>query len=251
MSLFTVPAPTLRAPYVHNLSASIQQQLVGGLQFNLGYVGKLEHNLIRMLQMNPAVYTGPSSTLANTDSRRSLLPGVYASVRQVCTCSDAAYHSLQTSLSKRYNNGLTFMLAYTYGKLLDYYSATNLGQTPQDPSNQRGDRGRSDFDRRHVFAGSIVYQIPFYKNANPPLRAIFGDWGVNSLVQLSTGNPFTVTTGRDASLTGVGFDRPNIMGIPSRGSYASKTDMLSRFFNTSAFTANLPGSYLTPGRTIL
>jgi hypothetical protein len=250
MSLFTVPAPTLNAPYVHNLSASIQQQLAGGLQFNIGYVGKLEHNLIRMLQMNPAVYTGPSSTLANTDSRRPLLPGVYASFRQVCTCSDAAYHSLQTSLSKRYNNGFTFMLAYTYGKLLDYYSATNLGQTPQDPSNQRGDRGRSDFDRRHVFAGSIVYQIPFYKNVNPALRAIFSDWGVNSLVQLSTGNPFTVTTGRDASLTGVGFDRPNIVGIPYR-SYASKTDMLSRFFNTSAFTANLPGSYGNAGRNIL
>src|SRR5260370_19896392 len=176
MSLFTVPAPTLRAPYVHNLSASIQQQLVGGLQFNLGYVGKLEHNLIRMLQMNPAVYTGPSSTLANTDSRRPLLPGVYASVRQVCTCSDAAYHSLQTSLSKRYNNGFTFMLAYTYGKLLDYYSATNLGQTPQDPSNQHADRRRADFELRHLLPGSVVCQSPFYKDSNPSLRAIFTDF---------------------------------------------------------------------------
>jgi hypothetical protein len=95
-----------------------------------------------------------------------------------------------------------------------------------------------------------VYQIPFYKNANPILRAIFGDWGVNSLVQLSTGNPFTVITGQDASLTGVGFDRPNIVGIPYR-SYASKTDMLSRFFNTSAFTTNLPGKYGNAGRNIL
>ncbi len=116
MSLFTVPTPTLNAPYVHNFSASIQQQLPGGMQFNIGYVGKLEHGLIRMLQANPAVYTGPSSTLANTDSRRPLLPGVYGSLRQLCTCSNATYHSLQASLSKRYNNGLTFMTAYTFGK---------------------------------------------------------------------------------------------------------------------------------------
>src|SRR5260370_41276099 len=104
MSLFTVPAPTLNAPYVHNVSASIQQQLAGGLQFNIGYVGKLEHNLIRMLQMNPAVNTGPSSTLPHTDSRQPFLPGVYASVRQVSTCSHAAYHSPQTSLAKHYHN---------------------------------------------------------------------------------------------------------------------------------------------------
>jgi len=251
MSLFTVPTATLNAPYVHNFSASIQQQLPGGMQFNIGYVGKLEHGLVRMLQANPAVYTGPSSTLANTDSRRALLPGVYASVRLVCTCSNATYHSMQASLSKRYNNGLTFMTAYTFGKLLDYYSATNLGQTPQDPANPGGERGRSDFDRRHVFAGSVVYQIPFYKDANPYLRAVFSNWAVNSLIQLSSGNPFTVTTGRDASLTGVNFDRPNVTGIPYRASYLNKTDKISRYFNTSAFTANLPGTYGNSGRNII
>jgi hypothetical protein len=251
MSLFTIPTPTLNAPYVHNFSASIQQQLPGGMQFNIGYVGKLEHGLIRMLQANPAVYTGPSSTLSNTDSRRQLLPGVYASVRQVCTCSNATYHSLQASLSKRYSNGLTFMTAYTFGKLLDAYSATNLGQTPQDPANPGGDRGRSDFDRRHVFAGSIVYQIPFYKDANPILRSVFSNWAVNSLIQLSSGNPFTVITGRDASLTGVNFDRPNVTGTPYRASYLNKTDKISRFFNTSAFTANLPGTYGNSGRNTI
>jgi len=251
MSLFTVPTATLNAPYVHNFSASIQQQLPGGMQFNIGYVGKLEHGLIRMLQANPAVYTGPSSTIANTDSRRPLLPGVYASVRLVCTCSPATYHSLQASLSKRYSNGLTFMTAYTYGKLLDQYSATNLAQTPQDPANPGADRGRSDFDRRHVFAGSIVYQIPFYKDANPILRSVFANWGVNSLIQLSSGNPFQVTTGRDASLTGVNYDRPNVTGIPYRASYTNKTDKINRFFNTSAFTANLPGTYGNAGRNII
>ena len=251
MSLFTIPTATLNAPYVHNFSASIQQQLPGGMQFNIGYVGKLEHGLIRMLQANPAVYTGSSSTLANTDSRRPLLPGTYASVRLVCTCSNATYHSMQASLSKRYNNGLTFMAAYTFGKLIDAYSATNLGQTPQDPANPGGDRARSDFDRRHVFAGSLVYQIPFYKDANPILRGVFSNWSVDSLIQLSSGNPFTVSTGRDASLTGVNFDRPNVTGTPYRASYTDKTDKISRFFNTSAFTANLPGTYGNSGRNIL
>jgi hypothetical protein len=251
MTLFTVLAPQLNAPYVHNLSASIQQALPGGLQFNLGYVGKLEHGLFRMTQINPAVYTGSSSTVGNQDSRRTLLPGVYGSVRQICTCSNATYHSMQASLSKNYTNGFTFKLAYTFGKLLDAYSATNLGQTPQNPANPGAERARSDFDRRHVFAASLVYQIPFYKNANPVVRDVFSHWAVNSLVQLSSGLPFNVITGRDASLTAVGFDRPNQVGVPYRGSYLDKTDKIAKFFNTAAFVANAAGTYGNTGRNSL
>lgn len=250
MSLFTSPAPTLNASYIHNLSASIQQALPGGMQLNIGYVGKLEKGLVRMVQSNPAVY-GIGATLANTDARRPLLPGVYASVRQVCNCSPATYHSMQVSLSKRYSGGLTFMLAYTLGKLLDQYSATNLGQTPQNPANAAADRARSDFDRRHVFTASIVYQIPFYKSANLILRGVFSNWGVDSLIQLSSGLPFNVVTGRDASLTGVGFDRPNVIGDPYRSSYANRDDELNHFFNTAVYTANLPGQYGNSGRNPL
>jgi len=247
MSLFTSPSPTLNASYVHNLSASVQQALPGGMQLNIGYVGKLEKGLVRMVQANPAVY-GPGATLGNTDARRPLLPGVYASVRQVCNCSPATYHSMQASLSKRYSGGLTFMLAYTLGKLLDQYSATNLGQTPQNPANAAADRARSDFDRRHVFAASIVYQIPFYRDANVLLRGALSNWSVDSLIQMSSGLPFNVLTGRDASLTGVGFDRPNVIGEPLRSSYVDKSDMLNRFFNVPAYSANLPGQYGSSGR---
>jgi hypothetical protein len=143
------------------------------------------------------------------------------------------------------------MLSYTWGKLLDYYSATNLGQTPQNPYSQAGDRGRSDYDRRHVFNGSVVYAIPFFKNADRPLRGIFGGWSASSIVSLSTGNPVFIVSGRDFSLTGVGYDRPNLVGIPYRSSYTSKPDKISKFFNTSAFVANSPGQYGNTGRNII
>jgi hypothetical protein len=250
MSLFTVPAPTMNSPYVHDISVSIQQEISGGMQLNVGYVGKFENGLVRMTQANPAVY-GPTATLANTDTRRPLLPGIYASVRQVCLCSPATYNSMQASLSKNYAHGLTFKLAYTWGKLIDQYSATNLGQFPQNPADPAGDRARSDYDRRTVFSGSIVYQIPFYKDSNFALRQVFSNWSVDSLVQLSSGLPFNVITGRDASLTGVGYDRPNVVGIPYRAKYANRADELSQFFNKSAYVANNPGQYGNSGRNSL
>ena len=251
MSLFTVPTATFNSPYVYNMSLSIQHEIKNGLMFNISYVGKLEHNLIRMLQNNPAKYIPGASTVANTNSRRVLLPTLYSSFRYVCTCSDASYESLQASLSRRYSNGFTFMLAYTYGKLLDYYTATNLGQTPQNPYNMRGDYGRSDYDRRHVFNASIVYAIPFYHDAPWLLRYTLENWQVSSIIGLSSGLPFQILTGSDASLTGVGFDRPNLNGIPYRTSYTGRPDELAKFFNISAFSTNLPGQYGSTGRNII
>jgi hypothetical protein len=250
MSLFTVPTPTFNAPFVHDISLSVQHEMKNGVIFNVGYVGKLEHNLIRMLQANPARYIPGASTIANTNSRRVFMPGTYASFRYICSCSDAAYESLQASVSRRYQKGFTFMLAYTYGKLLDYYSATNLGQTPQDPYNMRGDYGRSDYDRRSVFNASIVYAIPFFHDSPRPVKTLFSNWEASSIIGVSSGLPFSVTTGSDASLTGVGFDRPNQIGNP-RLSHSSRASELSQYFNTSAFVANSPGHYGNTGRNTI
>ena len=174
-----------------------------------------------MLQNNPAVYIPGKSTIGNTNSRRMLLPGIYGSFRYICTCSDANYESLQASLSRRYQHGFTFMLAYTYGKLLDEYSATNLGQTPQDPYNPAGEYGRSDFDRRSVFNASVVYAIPFFHSTPRAVNAVFSNWQASSIIGVSSGIPFPIVTGTDASLTGVGYDRPNKIANPHRSSYST------------------------------
>jgi hypothetical protein len=249
MSLFTVPAPTLNSPYAHQVNFTVEKTLPFGMVAKAGYVGKLEHNLVQMLQRNPAAYIPGQSTLANTNQRRILLPGIYASFREIATNSNGAYHSLESSLSRRFNKGLTFMASFTFGKLLDYYSAQNLGQTPQNPFNERLDRSRSDEDRSRVFALSVVYDVPFLRNSRSPLGYVVGGWSISALVTAASGLPVFVTSGQDFSLTGVGFDRPNLLGNPVL-SNLSRSAEIQKFFNTAMFTANLPGQYGTAGRNL-
>jgi hypothetical protein len=249
MSLFTAPAPTLNSPYSHEINFTLEKTLPFGMIAKAGYVGKLEHNLVQMLQENPAVYIPGQSTLANTNQRRILMPGIYASVRQIATNSNASYHSLETSLSRRFSAGLTFIGSFTFGKLLDYYSAQNLGQTPQNPFNERLDRARSDEDRSRVFSLSFVYEVPFLRNSRSALAYVIGGWSISGLVTAATGLPVFVTSGQDFSLTGVGFDRPNLIGNPVL-SHATRAAEIARFFNTAVFTANLPGQYGTAGRNL-
>jgi hypothetical protein len=134
--------------------------------------------------------------------------------------------------------------------MLDFFSGQTLGNTPQDPYNHRADRSRSDEDRRHVFATSFVYEIPAWKSNRGLPNRIFGDWAISGVVSIASGLPVWIRSGQDNSLTGVGFDRPDLVGKPVR-SHADRTSMIAEFFNRAAFVRNQPGRYGNAGRNLL
>jgi hypothetical protein len=250
MSLVTVSAPEVHLPYVHHLSLSVEKSLPANIVLKAGYSGKLAHNLLRMNQKNPSVYIPGRSTVANTDSRRLILPGLYSSLREVAGNSNSAYHALQLSLNRRLSRGVTVMAAYTFSKYLDYYSATNLGQFPQDPFNMRADRSRSDEDRTQIFSSSFYYEIPAWRAQKGLVGKALGGWTLSGLIGALSGAPVNILSGVDNSLTGVGWDRPDLVGNPSRD-HTDRNDAIQQFFNTAAFVANPPGRYGNTGRNVL
>ncbi len=125
---------------------------------------------------------------------------------------DSYYHAAQFTLRKRFEKGLMFGLAYTYGKSIDNQSVDPVGassggglsttnsRTPTNARNWRGERARSDFDRRQVLTANGVWELPFGKGKmfdvqNGFANAILGGWGLNSIYTFMTGEPFSVTSG--------------------------------------------------------
>jgi len=249
MSLLTVAARTVPNPYVHHLSFTVEKALAGNVVVKAGYAGKLGHNLLRMNQINPARYIPGQSTVANTDSRRLYMPGVFASIREVAGNSNSSYHALELLVNKRLSRGVTVTGSYTFSKYLDYYSATNLGQFPQDPFNMRADRAPSDEDRTHVFNSSFFYEVPTRRSQPRAARAVIGGWTVSGMVSLVSGPPLHIRSGVDNSLTGVGWDRPDLVGSPYRD-HTSRDDLINAFFNIGAFAPNQPGRYGNFGRNV-
>src|SRR5260370_21817490 len=78
---------------------------------------------------------------------------------------------------------------------------------------------------------------------------VFGGWALSGLIPKSSGPPVYVIRGRDFSLTGGGFDRPDLVGNPIR-SFSSRGDMVAKYFNTTAFVANQPGHYGSAARNL-
>ncbi|MEP7340921.1 MAG: TonB-dependent receptor [Acidobacteriota bacterium] len=123
---------------------------------------------------------------------------------------DSYYHSLQLSAQRRFDQGLSFGIAYTFGKSIDDMSVDPVGvvsggglstagdRTPTDIHNWRLDRAVSDFDRTHVLTANGVYDLPFEKlfgGARGWRRQLFGGWGLSGIFTLMTGQPFQVNSG--------------------------------------------------------
>ena len=75
---------------------------------------------------------------------------------------------------------------------------------------------------------------------------MLGDgWQLGGILSLQTGKPSSVLTGQDNSSTGLGNDRPDLIGDPNAGPHT-----LTQWFNTAAFTPNVTLTFGNAGRNI-
>ncbi len=71
--------------------------------------------------------------------------------------ADSTINQLQLEAIQRYAHGLTLQIEYSWNRSLDDVPTTG---GPQNPYNDRGDRGNSDLLRRHVFTSTFDYELP-------------------------------------------------------------------------------------------
>jgi len=123
------------------------------------------------------------------------------------------YHGLQVIANRRFSSGLSFEFGYTFSRSLDTRSfdptfttaATGATQTasntPYDIHNRRLNYARSDFDRRHVFQGGAVYDLPFGRgrrfasDVHSAIERVIGGWSLTGSIVWESGRPFTVYSG--------------------------------------------------------
>jgi hypothetical protein len=93
-------------------------------------------------------------------------------------------------------------MAYTYSKLYDDGSAQrDVIPDAYDASELWGPSGS---DRRHVAVFNVIYELPFMREQTSFRNKMLGGWQISMVSQLSTGTPFSVTTGDDFAGVGTG-----------------------------------------------
>ena len=203
---------------------NIQRELTGTLAAMAGYLGSTGRHLILSRNINqPVDGVRPFAALSESSP---ILPGTpLGNITQVESTGQSSYHALWLSANKRLSRGLQFSASYTWSKSLDNNSLSTQGVVLQDSYDVRGDRGLSDYDVRHRFVWSGMYELPFTGHQ------LVEGWQLAAIVQAQSGNPVNIVTS-NSTLNGVpNTVRPDVTG-PIR--ILGEVD---RWFDTSVFTA--------------
>jgi hypothetical protein len=156
------------------------------------------------------------------------------------------------------SSGLSLLSGYTFAKSIDDGSGIRtLGSDqlkPQDGTCVSCERGPSIFDTRHRFVTSVLYDLPLGKGRKYLNRgaaaSLIGGWELSSIWTISTGFPLGVSSGKDQSNTGHGYDRPNVVPGVSPNLDSSQRST-GEWFNIQAFALQTFGTYGNAGRNIL
>ncbi|HVF67747.1 MAG TPA: TonB-dependent receptor [Pyrinomonadaceae bacterium] len=238
--------PNLRTPYVQQYNANVQWEFARDFLLDAGYVGSKGTKLLQLLTINQPVYNPATNAFAAPFAPFvSAQKNATGGLQQVQTSSNSHYDSLQLSVTKRFSRGLQFLSAYTFGKSIDYYSGGTINElvsTPGDQRDWKSNRGRSDFDRRHRFVTSFVYDLPALVSNSSAARWILNDWGVNGILTFQSGLPFSVVQAPDNNIIQRANFRPGFAG-GVEGSGRTQ-DRLAQYFNTAAFApSTLTGGF--------
>jgi hypothetical protein len=155
------------------------------------------------------------------------------------------YDALLVSLSKRFSQGLSFDINYTYSHSKDNNSSvanTVIGGLVQDVLNPDVGYGPSDFDIRHLANANFIWELPFGRgkwiggNANGFLNTFIGGWQMSGIYTYRSGLPMSVGTNSfPLSFT---LEAPAVyLGGNASGNIDTTTASNINFFGTPAQAA--------------
>ena len=203
------------APYIEQVFFGIQRELSASMALEVNYIGTFGHKLTGIVDLN----TFPGRALF--DANQNLIfsdtrPNPNIAVDNARgNYYNSSYHALQVQVTKRMSHGLQFQSNYTWSKALDYVSDAFQSRQgtldniyPRDTLNRALEYGRADFDLRHRFVASVLYELPLFRS-----NRWAGGWTAASIITLQTGLPFQIfDSGLDANADGHFDDRPDFVG---------------------------------------
>ena len=247
--------------YAYNLG--VQYKLPYDSVLDVSYVGTSGQHLLHRRNINAPAY-GAGLLPANqdpTNNTTSTAPGAkalqldflrpfpgFGNISFIEPAASSNYHSLQTSLQRRYTKGLLVGVNYTWSKALgtqtdDLPGIAGFG-APHNIDNRRANYGVLNFDRPHNINVNFVWDLPRGARSNGLGYALNG-WQLSGIYRYQTGGPFNVganITGLSAfGLTGTQqVEGARIVLLKNPGSGSSSDPY--RMVDTSAFAASTAGS---------
>ncbi|MEO8071084.1 MAG: hypothetical protein ABI652_06755, partial [Acidobacteriota bacterium] len=247
-------------------NAGVQMALPWSTALDVAYVGQHSYNTLLTVDINPPAF-GAAFLAENQDpTKTGTLPGSralgtdfyrpfngFGQVSYIWAVGHNTFHSMQTSLNRRFSNGLQFTVNYTLSKNKELGGTQRVdsanGTFALRSDNEQANYQLSGNDRRHVLRTNFVWDLPDMSTAgSAPHRIIahaVNGWQLSSVFTAGSGAPYTPNfsiTGvnNNVNYTGTPIYSARILANGDTGGGCSGD--LTRQFNTSAFSAPLPSA---------
>jgi hypothetical protein len=162
---------------------------------------------------------------------------------------DSIYHSFQVTAQRRFSNGGSLLVAYTFAKLISDTDTLTAWLEPsvgaiQDNNDLRKERSLSSQDVPQRLVVSYVLDLPFgkgqkfFSGAEGWKEKLVGGWGVDGVAIFQRGFPLAFTNGQANGTTLFGGgSRPNVVPgcVPEVSTGISAR--LNGWFNTACFVS--------------
>jgi hypothetical protein len=207
--------------------------------------GTVLANQINLVGLRP--YSSPSCDPTNPNTNSGCPADgtpVFSSIYAQDTIANSAYNSLQTSLERRFSNGLQFEIAYTFSKSIDGASSFENSLKPICNgvlNNFSCNRALSLFDAKHRLVISYLWQIPVPKY-NGTKGKLLNDWAVSGITSFQSGFPIRLESLNDLELENdvSGFEAPGRPVVTGHVSFLNPRSNSRYYFCNPASSATCP-----------
>jgi len=186
--------PNFTRGYLQSWNLTLQKQLKFGFSGQAAYVGTRQVHEFGFLDLNAGQVIGAGQ--AGQPLFQQF--GRAASTTQVMSpLGTGQYNALQSTLQRRFQNGLQIGLAYTWSKTIGIADNSNSNPMVQSIRYFGLNRALTSFDRTHEFHITSVWELPFGKGKawarSGIASALLGGWQTSNLLSMMSGTPFSVT----------------------------------------------------------
>jgi hypothetical protein len=223
--------PKYKDGYSQQWNVEVQRELSPSMMVSAAYVGSVNGRLPYTGLANAARQASPTGTANSVIDALRPMPWLNANITYAQSIGTSHYNALQTRFQRKFTNGLSSLISYTWSKSTDngsgYFNVENGaggGSTVQNYYDPSTAEGLSGYDIAHFFSWATVYELPFGRGKQwlqtGPGAWFLGNWQMNYIFQIRSGQPYNLqVTGDLANLKGgapnIGnYLRPNIISDP-------------------------------------
>jgi hypothetical protein len=253
-----------RKPREYMWNFSIQKSFKTDWLFEAAYVGSQSRLLSKRYNSDAPAVAG---NLYNVVPGSQIFPNL-GGMLYSSESGKGNYNAFNTKLERRFNTGFSMLFAYSWSHSIDNDSGGSFGSPNLNPANFQLDKGSSDFDIRHRFVASVLYELPFGQgkpllgNASRALNQLVGGWQLNLIPTFQSGVNRSVTSPNTSTIAYI-TQHANATGInpyssftlngqtitPGQGFSSNNTSLY--WFDPNAFTQAAPLTFGTAGRDII